>query len=271
MPCWELLVAINGFGRIGRNVCAPSIESGRKDIEVVAINDLGPVETNAHLLRYDSVHGRFPGEVTVRRHDRRRHRPDQGHGRARPGQAAAQGAGRRHRVRMHRHLHRQGQGRRPPRRRRQARADLGPGRRRRPDGRLRRQPRQADEGTHRRLERLLHHQLPGAGGQGAARSHRHRARHHDDDPLLHRRPADAGHDAQGSLSRPRGGAVDDPDLDRRGQGRRPRAAGTQGQARRRLDPRADAERLGRRPQVHRQAQDDKDEINAAIKAAADGR
>ncbi|WP_306006432.1 type I glyceraldehyde-3-phosphate dehydrogenase [Aquicoccus porphyridii] len=56
-------VAINGFGRIGRNVLRAIIESGRTDIEVVAINDLGPVETNAHLIRYDSVHGRFPGEV----------------------------------------------------------------------------------------------------------------------------------------------------------------------------------------------------------------
>ncbi|MGE0523254.1 MAG: type I glyceraldehyde-3-phosphate dehydrogenase, partial [Variibacter sp.] len=59
-------VAINGFGRIGRNVLRAIAESGRKDIEVVAINDLGPVETNAHLLRFDSVHGRFPGEVTVK-------------------------------------------------------------------------------------------------------------------------------------------------------------------------------------------------------------
>jgi glyceraldehyde 3-phosphate dehydrogenase len=59
-------VAINGFGRIGRNVLRAIAESGRTDIEVVGINDLGPVETNAHLLRYDSVHGRFPGEVTVK-------------------------------------------------------------------------------------------------------------------------------------------------------------------------------------------------------------
>jgi glyceraldehyde 3-phosphate dehydrogenase len=58
-------VGINGFGRIGRNVLRAIIESGRTDIEVVAINDLGPVETNAHLMRYDSVHGRFPGKVTV--------------------------------------------------------------------------------------------------------------------------------------------------------------------------------------------------------------
>ncbi len=56
-------VAINGFGRIGRNILRAIYESGRTDIEVVAINDLGPVETNAHLLRFDSVHGRFPGTV----------------------------------------------------------------------------------------------------------------------------------------------------------------------------------------------------------------
>ena len=58
-------VAINGFGRIGRNILRGIVESGRKDIEVVAINDLGPVETNAHLLRFDSVHGRFPADVAV--------------------------------------------------------------------------------------------------------------------------------------------------------------------------------------------------------------
>src|SRR5579872_1371741 len=59
-------VGINGFGRIGRNILRAIYESGRKDIEVVGVNDLGPVETNAHLLRFDSVHGRFPGEVTVK-------------------------------------------------------------------------------------------------------------------------------------------------------------------------------------------------------------
>ena len=58
-------VAINGFGRIGRNVLRAIHESGRTDIEVVSINDLGPVETNAHLLRFDSVHGRYPGKVEV--------------------------------------------------------------------------------------------------------------------------------------------------------------------------------------------------------------
>ncbi|MDX9859557.1 MAG: type I glyceraldehyde-3-phosphate dehydrogenase [Rhodospirillales bacterium] len=58
-------VAINGFGRIGRLALRALIESGRKDVVVVGVNDLGPVETNAHLLRYDSVHGLFPGVVKV--------------------------------------------------------------------------------------------------------------------------------------------------------------------------------------------------------------
>ncbi len=58
-------VAINGFGRIGRLVLRAIVESGREDVEPVAINDLGSVEANAHLFRYDSVHGRFPGTVTV--------------------------------------------------------------------------------------------------------------------------------------------------------------------------------------------------------------
>src|SRR5215470_1678152 len=59
-------VAINGFGRIGRLVLRAILESGRKDIEVVAVNDLGPVETNAHLLRFDSVHGPFAETVKTK-------------------------------------------------------------------------------------------------------------------------------------------------------------------------------------------------------------
>jgi glyceraldehyde 3-phosphate dehydrogenase len=58
-------VAINGFGRIGRNILRSIVEEDHKDVEIVAVNDLGPVETNAHLLRYDSVHGKFPYDVQV--------------------------------------------------------------------------------------------------------------------------------------------------------------------------------------------------------------
>ena len=58
-------VAINGFGRIGRLAYRALAESGRTDVEVVAINDLGSPKANAHLLQFDSVHGRFPGEVSA--------------------------------------------------------------------------------------------------------------------------------------------------------------------------------------------------------------
>jgi glyceraldehyde 3-phosphate dehydrogenase len=61
----KIRIAINGFGRIGRNIVRAIHESGRTDIDIVGVNDLGPVETNAHLLRYDSVHGRFPHDVSV--------------------------------------------------------------------------------------------------------------------------------------------------------------------------------------------------------------
>jgi len=61
----SIRVGINGFGRIGRNILRAIHESGRTDISVVAINDLGPIETNAHLLKYDSVHGPFSGDISV--------------------------------------------------------------------------------------------------------------------------------------------------------------------------------------------------------------
>jgi glyceraldehyde 3-phosphate dehydrogenase len=61
----SIRIGINGFGRIGRLVLRAIAESGRRDVEVVGINDLFPIETNAHLLRFDSVHGRFPGDVKV--------------------------------------------------------------------------------------------------------------------------------------------------------------------------------------------------------------
>nr|VFJ96632.1 MAG: glyceraldehyde-3-phosphate dehydrogenase (NAD+) [Candidatus Kentron sp. LFY] len=58
-------VGINGYGRIGRNILRALYESGRKDIEIVAVNDLGDAKTNAHLTKYDTAHGKFPGEVSV--------------------------------------------------------------------------------------------------------------------------------------------------------------------------------------------------------------
>ena len=65
-----LRVAINGYGRIGRNILRAHYEGGKKhDIEIVAINDLGDAETNAHLTRYDTAHGRFPGDVSIEGQD----------------------------------------------------------------------------------------------------------------------------------------------------------------------------------------------------------
>jgi glyceraldehyde 3-phosphate dehydrogenase len=65
-----LRVAINGYGRIGRNILRAHYEGGKKhDVEIVAINDLGDAETNAHLTRYDTAHGRFPGDVSIEGQD----------------------------------------------------------------------------------------------------------------------------------------------------------------------------------------------------------
>ena len=137
-------VAINGFGRIGRLVLRAIVESGRKDITVVGVNDLAPIETNAHLLRYDFVHGRFPRDVKV-----------DGdlmivNGQAikvtairSPAELAAQGIGRGHRAGMHRPLHLDGKSFRASRSRRQARAGFRARRRRRHHGRLWREPRRS--------------------------------------------------------------------------------------------------------------------------------
>ena len=168
-------VAINGFGRIGRNVLRALAEHGRDDIQVVAINDLAPPATNAHLFRYDSVHGRFPGEARLE--------GDTLHIRTAAGKALAP-----IKVLAERDLAKLPWGelgvdivmectgiftsketrQRPSRRRRQEGAGLRPGRRRRPHGRVRRQPGPAAARAHRGQQRVLHHQLPGPGGQGAA-------------------------------------------------------------------------------------------------------
>ena len=108
------------------------------------------------------------------------------------------------------------------------------------DGLRRRQP-------PRHLQRVVHDQLPGAGGQGAARDGRHRARPDDDDPRLHGRPAAPGRPAQGPAARPRRRDQPRPGLDRRRQGDRARDPGAAGQAARLRGARARADRLGRRP------------------------
>ena len=160
-------VAINGFGRIGRNILRAVIESGRKDIEVVAINDLAPVETNAHLLRFDSVHGRFPGEVKTGSDT-----IDVGRGPIKVTAIKDPAALPHKELKIDIALECTGIFTSKDKasahlvRRRQARVDLRARRRRRSHRRLRRQSRQAHEGAQDRLERFMHHELSRARRQG---------------------------------------------------------------------------------------------------------
>ena len=139
---------------------------------------------------------------------------------------------------------------------RQEGADLRAGQGRRPDRRLRRQPRQAGGRAHHRLERVVHHQLPGAGRQGAERRDRHRARADDHGPRLYQRSEDPRPDPPRPAPRARRGDVDDPDHHRRGARGRRGAARTEGQARRLGDPRAGARRQPGRPDLHAEARHD---------------
>ena len=226
-------IAISGFGRIGRNVLRAIAEAKRKDLTVVAINDLVSAKDNAHLLQIQLGARPLPGRGQGRRrHPRRRHGPDQGAGRARSQEAAVEGSRHRHRDGVHGHLHRPRQGRRASGSRRQAGAGVGAVEGCGPDGRVRGQSRQAEGRPQGGVERLVHHQLPGAGGQGPERPGRHQVGLHDHHPRLHQRPERAGSGAQGSAPCPRRRAQHDPDLDGCGLGRRAGAARAEGQARR---------------------------------------
>ena len=262
-------VAINGFGRIGRNILRAIAESGRKDIEVVALNDLGPVETNAHLLRYDSVHGRFPGTVTVE------------------GDSISLGNGK---IKVC--------AERDPSKlpwkdlgvdialectglftaKDKASAHLTAGAKRV----LVSAP--ADDADMTIVYGVNHDKLTkdhmvvsngscttnclapvakvlndAVGIETGFMTTIHA--YTGDQPTLDTMHKDLYRGA-------RRGALDDPDLDRRRQGDRPRAPRTEGQARRRRDPRADAERLGDRSEDRRQEGDHQvEEINDAVKRA----
>jgi glyceraldehyde 3-phosphate dehydrogenase len=172
-------VAINGFGRIGRNILRAIAESGRKDIEVIGINDLGPVETNAHLLRYDSVHGRFPGTVTVE------------------GDSISLGNGKIKVTAV------KDPSTLPWK-------DLGVDIALECTGIF-----TAKDKASAHLTAGAKRVLVSAPADGADMTI---------DPRLYGRPADARHHAQGSLSRPRRRALDDPDLYGRREGDRPGAA-----------------------------------------------
>ena len=210
--------------------------------------------TLAHLLKYDSVYGPFPGTVEVRDGALADRRPrGQGARRARPGRAAVGRPRRRRRDRVDRLLHQARRRRQAPRGRRQEgdhlRAGHRAGRHRRARRQLRRRLRRRQPPRH--LQRVVHDQLPGAGGEGAARDDRDRARPDDHDPRVHGRPAPAGRAAQGPPARPRGRDQPRARLDRRRQGDRPRDPRAPGQAARLRRARARADRLGRRPHRRR--------------------
>ena len=253
-------VGINGFGRIGRNVFRAAQESSA-DIEIVAVNDITDSKTLAHLLKYDSVFGPFPGDGRGARRRARRRRPrGQGARRARPGRAAV--------------------GR--PRRRRRDRVDRAssPSATTPPSTstRARKKVIISAPATEPDVTVALgvnfddvydadnHHVISnascttnclGAGRQGAARHDRHRARPDDDDPRLHGRPAPAGRAAQGPAPRPRGRGQPRARLDRRREGDRPRDPRAAGQAARLRGARPRPDRLGRRP--HRRRRRARDE------------
>ncbi len=206
-------VAINGFGRIGRLVLRAMVESGRDDVVPVAINDLGSTEANAHLFHYDSVHGRFPGQLEVSgdtitiRYGGRVWGPIKVSAERDPTKVPYQGVdvalectGIFTRKEKASALLTAG---------RAQGADLGARRSCGRDDRLWREPQVADQGHDGGLQRVLHDQLPGADGQGAARHVRHRARLHGHHPRLYRRPEHGRYAAQGPAPRARRGGVGD--------------------------------------------------------------
>ena len=252
-------VAINGFGRTGRAMFRAAHEQGA-DIEWAGINDIMGVDALARLLAKDSVYGRFPGTVEALDGAIR----VDGHeipvfAESDPAALPWRDVGRRGRDRVERALPRACRRRPPPRRRRAQGDHLGPGQGAGRHGRARRQLRRGlrPRPPPRHLQRLLHDELPRAGGQGAARGVRDPARRDDDRPRLHGRPAAARRAAQGPAARPRRRAQPRPDHDRRRQGDRPRDPGARGPDAGLRRPRPDPDGLDGRPDDRDRAGDDR--------------
>ena len=236
-------VAINGFGRIGRLVARAILERPDCGLELVSVNDLADAKSNAWLFKHDSVHGKFPGEVTTDGNDivvdgKRIHVTAERDPAKLPHKANGID------------IALECTGFFTDRDERAKHLDAGAKKV------LISAPAKGVDLTvvygvnddkltaehEDRFQRVVHDQLPGAGRQGAERRARHRARADDDRPRLHQRPEDPRPDPFRPAPRPRGGDVDDPDDDwRRPRGRRG-ASRAQGQARRLGDPRAGARR-----------------------------
>ena len=254
-------VAINGYGRIGRNILRAHYEGGKKhDLAIVAVNDLGSPETNAHLTRYDTAHGKFPGKVEV------------------DGDAMVVN-GDRIKVLAQRDPGAAAVGRRSASTscssrtgffttKEKASAHLKGGAKKviisAPGGKdvdatvVYGVNHETLKASHTVIsQRVVHDQLPRAAGQAAARQDRRRHRPDDDGPRVHERPGADRRLPRGPAPRALGDDEHDPDQDRRRRGGRPRAARAQRQARRLRDPRADDQRVARRPVVHRRARHDR--------------
>ena len=244
-------VGINGFGRIGRLVFRV-MAAKPEEFEIVAINDLSDAKHLALLLKYDSVHGRFKGTVEAGEKslivNGKEIRITTGEG---PGQPPLEGAEVPGRAGVDRLLHQQGVAPEAHRRRRRA------GRSSAPRPRTSSTPRSSWASTTRplkperpdHLQRLVHHQLPGPDGQGAARDVRDREGPDDDLPRLHQRPARGRPGPLRPVPRPRRGDQHHPLDHRRGQGRRRGDPRPQRQADRLLPPRPRARRLDHRPDL----------------------
>ena len=265
-----LKVGINGFGRIGRNILRAALGNAEHRLRRGQRSDRrqdprAPAQVRLGARQPRSAPSTATGDAIHVDGDEFKVLVGEG-----PGAAAVEGSRRRHRVRVHRPVHaiatpRPSTSRPAPRRSSSPRRPRGPDVTRRPR-RQRRQVRPGEAPHH--LERVVHDELPGAGRQGAARARSaSRTRLDDDDPLLHQRPEAARPAAQGPAPRARGGAVDDPDHDRRGEGGRRGAARAEGQARRHRDARADAERLGRGP---RRAADKKTDRRGGQRGVQEG-
>ena len=267
-------VGINGYGRIGRNMLRALYEGKRTgEIQIVAINDLGDAKTNAHLTRYDTVHGRFQGEVKsegdamVVNGDRIRVFAERDPAKLPWGEVGAEYV-----------LECTGLFTSKAK----ASAHIKGGAKKvvisAPGG-------EDVDATivygvnHKMLksqlyghfQRLLHDQLSGAGGQGAARQDRHRGRPHDHHPLLHQRPGAHRRVPLRPAPRALGHHVADPDQDRRGRRGGTGAAGAQGQARWLCRARADHQRVAGGPDLHRRnAPLPSKKSTGALQEAADG-
>ena len=243
-------IGINGFGRIGRNFFRAAKQRG-VDLDFVAVNDITDASDPGAPAQV-RLGPRARSTATSRSSDERHHRSTATSCACSPSatrQPPVEGARRRDRDRVDGPVHRPREGGQAPRGRGARRSSSAP----RPRARTLTVVLGVNDDLYdpadaqRDLQRLVHHQLRGADGEGARRRVRHRAGLHDHGARVHERPEHPRPAAQGPAARARGRAQHHPDLDRRGEGDRPGPPAAEGQARRHVDAGARARRLGHRP------------------------